>query len=125
MFFESMKYLKSWSQIENVTILYIPSPISSYVWEEPITYEFKNPINGAFGKEIKKTSNKINGLNSIFIRNKINDFSKENNFQFLDTTTYIIEKGKETILHGPLDWRHFNNMGYKSTSNFITKNIFF
>ena len=120
-FFESMKHLKSWSQAENITILYVPSPISSYAWEEPITYEFKTPST-LISEKIKKTSNKKNSSNSIFIRNKINYFSKENNFQFLDATNYVIEKGKEIILHGPLDWRHFNYEGYKNVSNYIIDN---
>jgi len=121
-FFESMKYLKSWSQIDNIIILYIPSPISSYSWEEPITYEFKNPADGLVGK-INKTTNKKNRENSIFIRDKINYFSKRNNFLFLDATNFVIEKSKEIILHGPLDWRHFNYVGYKNISNYIIENI--
>ena len=121
-FFESMKYLKSWSQTDNITILYIPSPISTYTWDEPITYEFKNPVDGAIGK-INKTTNQKNRENSIFIRNKINYFSKENNFQFLDATNFVIEKSREIILHGPLDWRHFNYVGYKNVSNYIIENI--
>ena len=121
-FFESIKYLKSWSQTDNITILYIPSPISAYTWDEPITYEFKNPVDGVIGK-INKTTNKKNRENSIFIRDKINYFSKENNFQFLDTTNFVIEKSKETILHGPLDWRHFNYEGYKNVSNYVIENI--
>ena len=121
-FKESIKYLKSWSQVENIIVLYIPSPISLYNWEEPITYEFKNPTNGVIG-EIKQTTNKKNTSNSIFIRNKINSFSKENNFHFLDTTRYLTEKGEKIILHGPLDWRHFNYEGYKNASNYLIENI--
>ena len=121
-FFESMKYLKSWSRIDSIIILYIPSPISSYTWEEPIRYEFKSPVDGVVGK-INKTTNKKNRENSIFIRNKINYFSEENNFQFLDVTNFVIKKSKETILHGPLDWRHFNYVGYKNVSNYIIENI--
>ena len=118
----NIKYLKSWSQVENIIVLYIPSPISLYIWEEPITYEFKNPINGVIG-EIKQTTNKKNTSNSIFIKNEINTFSKENNFHFLDATNYLIEKGKKIILHGPLDWRHFNYEGYKNVSNYLIENI--
>ena len=50
-------------------------------------------------------------------------FARENNFQFLDTTNFVIKKSKETILHGPLDWRHFNYVGYKNVSNYIIENI--
>jgi len=121
-FKESIKYLKSWSQVENIIVLYIPSPITLYSWEEPITYEFKNPVNGIIN-EIKKTTNQKNHLNSIFIRNKINSFSKENNFNFLDATDFLVEKGKIKTLHGPSDWRHFNYEGYLNVSNFLIKNI--
>ena len=121
-FNESIKYIKSWSQVENIFVLYIPSPITLYDWKEPITYEFKNPINGAIN-EIKQTTNKKNNLNSVFIRNKIKEFSKENKFIFLDTSDFLVQKGKDKILHGPLDWRHFNYDGYKTVSNFLIKNI--
>ena len=121
-FKESIKYLKSWSQVENIIVLYIPSPINLYIWEEPITYEFKNSTNGVIG-EIGQTTNDKNTSNSIFIRNKINSFSKENNFYFLDTTRYLTEKGKKIILHGPLDWRHFNYEVYKNASKYLIENI--
>ena len=121
-FNESIKYIKSWSQVENIFVLYIPSPITLYDWKEPITYEFKNPKNGAIN-EIKQTTNKKNNLNSIFIRNKIKYLLKEKNFIFIDTTDFLIEKGKEKTLHGPLDWRHFNYDGYKTVSNFLIKNM--
>ena len=71
----------------------------------------------------KRNGNEKNASNSIFIRNKISSFSKENNFHFLDTTHYLIEKGKRIILHGPLDWRHFNYEGYKNTSTYLIENI--
>ena len=121
-FKESIKYIKSWSQVENIIVLYIPSPISLYIWNEPITYEFKNPTNGATD-EVKQTTNEKNTSNSIFIRNKISSFSKENNFHFLDTTRYLTEKGKKIVLHGPLDWRHFNHEGYKNASNYLIENL--
>ena len=124
-FFQSIKYLRDWSEVKSITILYIPSPISCYDWKNPIAFEFKDPIVGGYGNEIKRTSNKTNNLKSVFIRNKISEFAEENDFYFLDTTNYIIKLGKNRILHGPLDWHHFNSAGYKYTSNFITKNISF
>ena len=40
-FFESIKYIKSWSQINKIYIVYLPSPISSYDWNEPIIYYYQ------------------------------------------------------------------------------------
>ena len=117
-FFESIKYIKSWSQTNKIYIVYLPSPISTYVWNEPIVIYYQNNL-----EKIKTTSNEKNNLNSIFIRNQIKNFSKNNGIEFLDTTDYIFEKGKNAALHGPLDWGHFNYEGYKNISNYMIKNI--
>ena len=122
-FFESIKYIKKRNQVENIHILYIPSPINSYTWTEPIAFEFKDPINGDTNSEFNKTNNEENLLNSILIRNKIDYFSQMHNIKFIDATDFINEKGNEIILHGPLDWRHFNYNGYKHISNFLIENL--
>ena len=57
------------------------------------------------------------------MRDKINNFSKLNNIVFLDPTDYIVKNAKNKILHGPLDWSHFNYEGYKIVSNYIIDNI--
>ena len=116
-FFNSVNYIKSWSENSKIYIIYLPSLISSYVWNEPIVYYYQsNP------DEIKTISNSENDQNSIFIRNQIDKFSKENNLSFLDTSDFVFEKGKSTPLHGPLDYGHFNYQGYKTVSEFIIKN---
>lgn len=116
-FFESVKYIKNWSKINNIYIVYLPSTITSYEWNEPIVFFHRNYYEGK-----KTTTNKRNNLNSILIRNKIKIFSQKNNIKFIDTTDNIIEKGKNTVLHGPLDWAHFNYTGYKIISKYIIEN---
>jgi len=59
----------------------------------------------------------------ILLEKKISNYSEENNFIFLDATDFLIEKGKKKILHGPLDWRHYNYEGYETISEFLLKNI--
>ena len=116
-FFESVKYVKFWSQTDKIIIIHIPSPISSYTWNEPINYE----IIGS--EEVGTTSNKKNFSNSIFIRNKIKDFSLKNGIEFLDLTKHIFENGKQSVLHGPMDWRHLNYDGYEKAANFIISKL--
>ena len=121
-FFESILQIKFWSKIDKIYIVYLPSPISSYKWNEPIVFHRRNYYDGD-----KTTTNKKNSLNSLFIRNKIKEFTSSNNIKFLDSTNFILEKGKNTILHGPLDWHHFNYDGYKNVSSYLiesTKNEF-
>ena len=117
-FFESMKYIKSWSKINKIYIIYLPSQISSYDWNEPIIFYYQNYSEG-----VKTISNEKNNQNSIFIRNQIKNFSKNNDIEFIDTADLILKKGKKTLLHGPLDWGHFNYEGYKIISDHIIENI--
>ena len=37
-FFESVKYTKSWLRSENIKIVYLPSPISTYKWDDPYVF---------------------------------------------------------------------------------------
>ena len=60
-----------------------------------------------------------NEKNSKFIREKIELFSKKNNIKFIDLTDKIKDKAKTNVLHGPIDWIHFNSRGYE----FIAKNL--
>ena len=122
-FFESFKYIKSWSAIDEIFIVYMPSPITIYKWNEPIAYEARNSNTGSLNKEIKTTTNVKNNLKSFFIRNEINNFSKINNIKFIDITDFTIKTALKNSLHGPLDWRHFNYNGYKNTSDYISKNL--
>ena len=116
-FFESMKYIQAWSGDKKIKIVYIPSAISSYMWNEPIVFFYRNHYAG-----FKTTNNKANNLNSTFIRKQIKNFSINNNIEFLDTTSEVFKNGEKLVLHGPLDWGHFNERGYKVISNFIIEN---
>ena len=70
-YIESIKYIKSWSRIDKIHIVYLPSPISTYLWNEPIIFYYRDLSEG-----IKTTSNEKNNLNSLFIRDQIKNFSK-------------------------------------------------
>jgi len=117
-FFESIKYIQAWSNDKKIQIVYIPSAISSYTWDEPIVFFYRDHYLGP-----KTTNNKTNNSNSIFIRKQIKNFSINNNIEFLDTTSEVFKNGENLVLHGPLDWGHFNDRGYKIISNFIIENL--
>ena len=122
-FYESLKQAKSWSNAKNIQIIYIPSAITAYNWNEPIIYEFQ-ALSPKSKDEVKSTTNKKNSLKNIFIREEIKNFSKKNNIIFLDPSDILFEKGKNKVLHGPLDWGHLNYEGYKVVSDFIIEETF-
>ena len=122
-FYESLKQAKSWSNAKNIQIIYIPSAITVYNWNEPIIYGFQ-ALSPKSKDEVKSTTNKENSLKNIFIRKEIENFSKKNNIIFLDPSDILFEKGKNKVLHGPLDWGHLNYEGYKVVSDFIIEETF-
>ena len=115
-FFESILYLKTWEKKDNIKIIFLPSPATSYDWVDPINYY---PRYSKGNLDFKIISKSENTKNSHYIRKKIDFFSKENNIQFIDLTKKIQEETNTNILHGPIDWVHFNLSGYE----FIAKNI--
>ena len=87
--------------------------------KEKISTKFNLNLNS---KVIKTVSNDENDKNSRYIRSKIKEFSMKNNIKFIDIAQIIKEKKINKILHGPLDWTHFNYDGYKIVSDYIVKN---
>ena len=115
-FFESIKFIMLWSNNKPISIVYLPSPITCYSWNEPIEYYTKN------SEVIKTVSNEENDKNSRYIREEIKKFSIQNNIKFIDIAQVIKEKKIKKFIHGPLDWTHFNYDGYKIVSDYIVKN---
>ena len=80
-FFESINYLNKKYKDSEIIVIYLPSPVSSYEWEEPISiwsnYISKNKLG------ILKTSNEQNNYNRKFITENILKFCNKKNFQFL------------------------------------------
>ena len=113
-FFESILFLKSWKEEKNIKIVYLPSPSTSYSWADPIRYY---PRYSKGELNFKEISNQENKKNSDFLRSKIRSFSAENKIEFIDLTNQIKTKTKTKILHGPLDWIHFNINGYEFIAN--------
>tara|TARA_Y100000588_G_scaffold394237_1_gene513661 strand:- start:2278 stop:2475 length:198 start_codon:yes stop_codon:yes gene_type:complete len=58
-----------------------------------------------------------NKKRSLFIRNSIREFAKLKNLIFLDMTEVIKKAGEEDFFHGPLDYNHLNDKGYKLILN--------
>ena len=114
-FFSSISYLKRRTNTIPITIVYIPSVVSSYSWENPVrirTYHTDDKILINFQDNLKR---------SQFIRKKIAEFSSENKIDFIDTTGSVIEKGGEEYLHGLLDMGHFNSVCYELISKLLIK----
>ena len=122
-FFESINYLNKKYKDSEIIVIYLPYPVSSYEWEEPISiwsnYISKNKLG------ILKTSIEQNNYNRKFITENILKFCNKKNFQFLDVSEFVKTKGTQNLLHGPIDMEHLNYYGYKVVSNYIFDNLRF
>ena len=73
-------------------------------------------LNCSYMHTVKSREN----IKEAYFNYGIKDFSLENGIEFLDLTEHIFENGKQSVLHGPMDWRHLNYDGYVNVLDVIT-----
>lgn len=115
--FSSVIYLQEWSRKSKIIIVYLPSAVSSYSWDEPIEIQKYSSNNVRF------TTNENNRNISGNIRERIREFCVSLNFSFVDTTPAITKLGSSKFAHGPKDWKHFNSDGYAAIASAIIEQI--
>lgn len=116
-FKQSLLYLKNFFPESEVGVVYIPSPLSSYrIASQTIniqTYEKRNNVYAA--DIVSKRSEDLSAL--------VEEVAKEENFSFIDARKFILASSSNEIIHGPLDWKHFNEKGYKALSEAVIELI--
>jgi hypothetical protein len=112
-FFLCLDYLSERYPYVDITIVYIPSPITIYDWNDPVNVMTLTDPDGI-------TSNKrLNDTNSAYIRGQISTYMDRKSIDFVDTTEALRAKSVLNLLHGPRDWNHFNGVGYEFVSTLI------
>jgi hypothetical protein len=69
------------------------------------------------------TTRDQNEQNSLYVRESINQYSIKNNLFYLDLTKSLQNFAKQNIIHGPIDYGHFNKLGYEFFSKEILKSL--
>lgn len=113
-FLESIRQLQTWSPETEITIVYLPSIVSPYQWQDPVRIYQTFPERG-----ISETTLEANNARSELLRSRIGTFAVQHDLEFVDTTPTIAEIAQEQVLHGPVDWRHFNDAGYRVIADLI------
>lgn len=112
-FFASMQYLKEKSGSTPISIVYIPSVVTTYRWKNPVqvrTYDTEQELFIDFEDNLKR---------SQIIRQRMAEFSAQNDVDFIDSTKYISDAAMTTYLHGTEDPGHFNLAGYQIISKLL------
>ena len=126
-FFLCLDYLLEHYPNVEITVVYIPSPITIYEWNDPVHVK-TDPVHVKTDPVHVKTlsdpdgitSNKrLNDTNSSYIRGSISTYMDGKSIDFIDTTEALRAKAELRLLHGLRDWNHFNGEGYEFVSELI------
>jgi hypothetical protein len=118
MYEQSLLFLAKYFNESKISIVYIPSPLSSYQWVSPT-------VSIATGNQGIVTFDSA----SIHERSqeiclKIEAISRKHTFDFVDSRKFFRSAALKDPIHGPEDWLHPNEKGYRALAEGIL-NAFF
>jgi hypothetical protein len=96
-----------------IRVLYVPSPLASYEVVSPMvscqTYHGRAAV---YPSGLVETRNRS-------LAGAIRGIAGRSGFPFVDATGFMREQSAKRLVHGPLDWKHFNRVGYETLSEAI------
>ena len=97
-----------------ITVVYIPSPISTYDWGENVMIQ-----SHYSGEASLLIATQKNMKNSAYIQTKISKGVEDMGINFVDATPALRLEGRTHLLHGLRDIKHFNADGYRILAKVI------
>jgi len=116
-FSQSLHYLKESFPKSRVVVVYIPSVIESYniaskkISISNIISKTKVYTEVRPSTELRQRSNEI--------ASRVKTLSLAEGVNFIDTRADIWAASVKQIIHGPIDWKHFNRKGYETLAQSI------
>ena len=124
---KSLEYLKSFFNESQIIVVYIPAVIESYA-EVSKQVSVSNDTHGVSARveEIHASSELMQRSDEI--AGRIKNITESLGLAFIDTRSDIRAASTKQIIHGPIDWYHYNRPGYEVlaqsiTSGLIKKNV--
>lgn len=115
-FFESVLALKEYLPETQITIVYLPSVVTIYRWQDPVRVQTYHTDAQVFTNSLE------NEARSELVRRSIADFAAGNHFGFVDPTGSLQSAAAAEFVHGPRDPQHFNAAGNWIVARFIAGN---
>lgn len=116
-FEQSLTVLQSYFNKSRFVVVYIPSPLASY----KLGSEFVD-IETYEGRSRRYPASFVAERSSL-ICNKILNVARQQGIDFVDSRASIRELASKEIIHGPLDWWHFNQSGYTALGHVVADYI--
>jgi len=116
-FEQSLLFLAKYFNESAIAVVYIPSPLSSYQWASPtVTIQTgKGPVTFE-SASIHERSQEI--------CLKIEAIAKNHKFDFADTRQFFRSAALKEPIHGPQDWLHPNEKGYRALAEGVLTTFF-
>jgi len=118
-FEQAMLFFQNFFKSSEIKIIYIPSPLTSYnLVSKNVYYTGARDEKGLLAKsrEIEENSSKV--------CQRVANVAKSLKVDFLDSRDSIREVAENNLIHGPIDWGHFNEKGYTALTNAIIQAFF-
>lgn len=97
---------------KRLQLLYLPSVASSY------SFSGNLPVQSYNGGKYYISNGNSNRERSAEIRARVQNIASSNGWEFCDVTDDILVTSSTGVaVHGPRDWKHFNNDGYTIVKN--------
>jgi hypothetical protein len=97
------------------TVVYVPSPLSVYhVAAEDVSYCLNNAGMSSAAKIDR---------NSDFIGNLVQKISTNQGLGFLGARPTLRALAATTVIHGPTDWNHLNEAGYRALGSLVATHV--
>jgi hypothetical protein len=100
-----------------ITVVYLPSPLSVYRHAgDTVAYQLRaEPSTAVPAARVTEHSDLICSMvRAVSVRRQVG---------FLDTRPALRAAAATTVIHGPRDWYHFNEAGYRVLGNLIVERL--
>jgi hypothetical protein len=100
-----------------VELVYVPAALSIYRHAgDTVTY--------CIGSNIVRTAPTAKvERNHAFIRDLAQDIAGRQGIPFLDTTPALRAAASANVIHGPRDWDHLNEIGYRVLGSLVAAQV--
>jgi len=115
---ESLRWMKKFYPESAITVIYLPSVISTYHLASAEVYgqHFRKEEGGRFSAEAVRQQ-------SDWGEQNIRALTEAEGVDFIDARPVMLEASKTKLLHGPHDWNHLNREGYRALAEAILQEI--
>ena len=109
--------MKKFFSSSEIKVIYLPSTLASYELISPIVSFRGNMGDGGIVDTSKLTQRHLQ------VCREISRISQKLKVSFFDTTPYLRDASSKGYIHGPKDWDHLNESGYRTLSDSISQFI--